>query len=318
MIFPGLIQQCECTGKNETRKVPSLAGRRVRLAWILICPAVFVLLLIVGYPLVIAFILTFQKAKLDGSIPASFIGIDNYLHLLRDPEFLGSIWNSLRFTLVAVPVEGALGLLFALAANAPFKGKRILRFAMLAPWVVPSVATSQIWRWMFQDVYGLINFLLVSLGDRLNFPVFSGKIAWLALPETAMWAIAAVDVWRSSPYIAIILLAGLQLIPRELYDAATIDGATTWKRFWNITLPILTPTLLVALILRTVDAFRLFDLVAVMTGGNAETATMAFYNKQVLIDFNNAGLGSTISILILLISLSFVFLYGRFLKSSFE
>src|SRR6266403_585901 len=123
----------------------------------------------------------------------------------------------------------------------------------------------------------------------------------------------ATDVWRSAPYVAIILLAGLQLVPRELYDAATIDGATTWKRFWHITLPILTPTLLVALILPTVDAFRMFDLVAVMTEGDADTGTVAFYNKQVLIDFNNAGLGSTVSVVILLISLSFIFVYSRLL-----
>lgn len=170
---------------------------------------------------------------------------------------------------------------------------------------------------MFHDVYGLINYVLISFGKLSRPQFFSAGIPWLALPQTAMGAIVAVDVWRSSPYVAIILLAGLQLVPRELYDAATIDGATSWKRFWHITLPILTPTLLVALILRTVDAFRMFDLVAVMTEGDADTATAAFYNKQVLIDFNNAGLGSTVSVLILLIGLSFVFLYSRLLKRSF-
>ena len=296
----------------------SLTGRQVQLAWLLITPTLLVFLLIAGYPLTEAFILSFQKAKLDGSIPWSFTGIDNYLRLFRDSEFLGSIWNSLRFTLIAVPIEGAFGLLFALAANSAFKGRWILRFAILAPWAVPSVATSEIWRWLFHDVYGLINYVLIGFGKLIHLQFFSMGIAWLALPQTAMWAIVAADVWRSSPYVAIILLAGLQLVPNELYDAATIDGATSWKRFWHITLPILTPTLLVALILRTVDAFRMFDLVAVMTGGDAETATAAYYNRQILIDFNNAGLGSTVSVVILLISLSFVFLYSRLLKRSFQ
>ncbi len=201
--------------KTDARKKTSRTGRQIRLAWLLIIPAFLVLLLVVGYPLTQAFILTFQRAKLDGSIPPSFVGIDNYLRLLRDPEFLGSIWNSLRFTFVAVPIEGGLGMLFALAANSPFKGRRILRFAILAPWAVPSVATSEIWRWMFQDVYGLINWLLISFGNLFHLQIFSAKIPWLALPKTAMWAIVAVDVWRSSPYIAIILLAGLQLIPKR-------------------------------------------------------------------------------------------------------
>jgi trehalose/maltose transport system permease protein len=310
--------QLERGEKEERRNRRYLTGRQVRLAWLLIIPTLLVLLLIVGYPMAEALVLTFQKAKLDGSIPSTFIGIDNYLRLLRDPEFLGSIWNSLRFTFIAVPIEGVVGVLFALAANSAFKGRRILRFAILAPWAVPSVATAEIWRWMFHDVYGLINYVLISFGKQFHLQFFAAGIPWLALPQTAMGAIVAVDVWRSSPYVAIILLAGLQLVPRELYDAATIDGATSWKRFWHITLPILTPTLLVALILRTVDAFRIFDLVAVMTEGDADTATAVFYNKQVLIDFNNAGLGSTVSVLILLISLSFVFLYSRLLKRSFR
>jgi trehalose/maltose transport system permease protein len=320
MMSSGLSGQIEVTGKQESsfRKKTSLTARQVRLAWVLILPTLLVLFLIVGYPLADAFVLTFQKAKLDRSIPSTFIGIDNYLRLFSDPEFLRSIWNSLRFTLIAVPIEGVFGLLFALAANSAFKGRWILRFAILAPWAVPSVATSEIWRWLFHDVYGLVNYVLISFGKGFHLEFFSVGIPWLALPQTAMWAIVAADVWRSSPYVAIILLAGLQLVPRELYDAATIDGATTWKRFWHITLPILTPTLLVALILRTVDAFRMFDLVAVMTEGDAETATAAYYNRQMLIDFNNAGLGSTISVVILLISLSFVFLYSRLLKRSFQ
>ncbi len=318
MASTALGGQLERGQKEERRNRRYLAGRQIRLAWFLVIPTLLVLLLIVGYPLAQAFVLTFQKTKLDGSIPSTFVGIDNYVRLLRNPEFLGSIWNSLRFTFIGVPVEGVFGLLFALAANSPFKGKWILRFAILAPWAVPSVATSEIWRWMFHDVYGLINYVLISFEKLFHLQFFSTGIPWLALPQTAMGAIVAVDVWRSSPYVAIILLAGLQLIPRELYDAATIDGATKWKRFWHVTLPILAPTLLVALILRTLDAFRMFDLVAVMTEGDADTATAAFYNKQVLIDFNNAGLGSTVSVVILLISLSFIFVYSRLLKRSFQ
>jgi trehalose/maltose transport system permease protein len=318
MASPALGAQLELGEKEESRNKRSLIGHRIQLAWFLVTPVCLVLLLIVGYPLAQAFVLTFQKAKLDGSIPSIFVGIDNYVRLFGDPQFLGSIWNSLRFTFIAVPIEGVLSVLLAVAANSTFKGRWILRFAILAPWAVPSVATSEIWRWMFHDVYGLINYVLIGFGNVFHLQFLSVGIPWLALPQTAMWAIVAVDVWRSSPYVAMILLAGLQLVPRELYDAATIDGATTWKRFWHITLPILAPTLLVALILRTVDAFRMFDLVAVMTEGDADTATAAFYNKQVLIDFNNAGLGSTISVVILLISLSFVFLYSRLLKRSFE
>jgi trehalose/maltose transport system permease protein len=161
------------------------------------------------------------------------------------------------------------------------------------------------WKWMFNDVFGVINFLGVQLG------LFNHKVAWLAGPGTAMAAVVAVDVWKTTPFMALLLLAGLQLIPDELHEAASIDGANWWQRFTRITLPLLRPSLAVALIFRTLDALRVFDLIYVMTQGANRTETMAVYAQKVLVHFQKLGYGSAVSTMILFIIMLFVILYMR-------
>jgi trehalose/maltose transport system permease protein len=289
-----------------------LLERQRRLAWYLIVPAVFVVFLVIGYPLIQVLLYSVLKYKLDGVTPASFVGLSNYLFILTDPDFWLAVQNTLIFSVCSVTLECVLGLAVALVANSKFKGRSILRVAILIPWAIPTVVSSKIWAWMFNDIYGVVNVLLV------NFHLISQKIAFLATPATALPVIIAVDVWKTTPFMALLLLAGLGLIPGDLYEAASIDGASKIRQFFSLTLPLVMPTLLVALIFRTLDALRVFDIFYVMVGGQGNMATMAIYNQQWLVSFLDAGIGSAASVIILVIIMVFVVLYTRFSKTSFE
>jgi trehalose/maltose transport system permease protein len=289
-----------------------LYERQRRLAWYLIVPAVLVVVLVIGYPLAQVLVYSFMKYKLDGVTPASFVGFDNYAYVFSDPDWWRSVWNTLIFTFFSVTIETVLGLAVALVANTKFKGRTFFRIAILIPWAIPTVVSSQIWKWMFNDIYGVVNLLLT------NFHIIPEKIAWLAIPETAIPVIIAVDVWKTTPFMALLILAGLQMIPGDMYEAGAIDGATGVRKFFFLTLPFVMPTLLVALIFRTLDALRVFDIFYIMVGGAGDMATMATYNRLQLIDFLDAGVGSATSVIILLFIMVFVVLYTRVSKTSFQ
>ena len=289
-----------------------LLERQRRLAWYLIVPAVLVVFLVIGYPLIQVLVYSVLKYKLDGVTPPSFVGLGNYGFILTDPDFWLAVQNTLVFSVFSVTLECVLGLTVALVANSNFKGRSILRVAILIPWAIPTVVSSKIWAWMFNDIYGVVNVLLV------NFHLIPQKIAFLATPATALPVIIAVDVWKTTPFMALLLLAGLGLIPGDLYEAAAIDGASKIRQFFSLTLPLVMPTLLVALIFRTLDALRVFDIFYVMVGGQGNMATMAIYNQQWLVSFLDAGTGSAASVIILVIIMAFVVLYTRFSKTSFE
>jgi trehalose/maltose transport system permease protein len=289
-----------------------LYDKQRRLAWYLIIPAVLVVVLVIGYPLAQVVVYSFLKYKLDGVTPASFVGLENYAFVLSDPDWWRAVWNTLIFTFFSVTLETILGLVVALVANAKFKGRTFFRIAILIPWAIPTVVSSQIWKWMFNDVYGVVNLLLTS------FHIIPEKIAWLAVPETAIPVIIAVDVWKTVPFMALLILAGLQTIPGDMYEAGAIDGATGVKTLFYLTLPFIMPTLLVALIFRTLDALRVFDIFYIMVGGAGDMATMATYNRLQLIDFLDAGVGSATSVIILVFIMVFVVLYTRISKTSFQ
>lgn len=282
-----------------------LTLRQTRLAWALILPTLLVVLLVAGYPLAQVFYWSFYKADIAFVEKPEFIGFENYLYLLKDPEFRLATWNTLRFTVISVSLETLLGLAIALVIHSRFRGRGLVRTAILIPWAIPTVVSAQMWKWMLHDVYGVINVLGVKLG------LLSQKVAFLAKPELILPSIIAVDVWKTTPFMALLLLAGLQLIPEELYEAASIDGASRWQQFWTITLPLLTPALVVALIFRTLDALRVFDVIFVMAGVNPSTKSLAIYNRQILIDFQDLGYGSAVSVAILVLIFVFVLLYMR-------
>ena len=282
-----------------------LTLRQVRLAWILVLPTLLVVVLVAGYPLAQVFYWSFFKADIAFVEPPEFVGLENYAYLFQDPDFRQALWNTLKFTVVSVSLETVLGLAIALIIHSNFRGRGLVRTAILIPWAIPTVVSAKMWQWMLNDVYGVINVLGVKRG------LLSQKVAFLARPELLLPSIIAVDVWKTTPFMALLLLAGLQMIPEELYEAASIDGASRWQQFWSITLPLLTPALVVALIFRTLDALRVFDVVFVMSGVNPATRTLAVYNRQTLVDFQDLGYGSAISVAILVIIFAFVLLYMR-------
>ena len=282
-----------------------LTLRQVRLAWILVLPTLLVVVLVAGYPLAQVFYWSFFKADIAFVEPPEFVGLENYAYLFQDPDFRQALWNTLKFTVVSVSLETVLGLAIALIIHSNFRGRGLVRTAILIPWAIPTVVSAKMWQWMLNDVYGVINVLGVKLG------LLSQKVSFLARPELLLPSIIAVDVWKTTPFMALLLLEGLQMIPEELYEAASIDGASRWQQLWSITLPLLTHALVVALIFRTLDALRVFDVVFVMSGVNPATRTLAVYNRQTLVDFQDFGYGSAISVAILVIIFAFVLLYMR-------
>ncbi len=291
-----------------------LVRHQTRLAWLLILPMLVAVVLVAGYPLFQVIRFSLYSVDIARVHPPKWVGLGNYAELLQDPDFREALWNTVRFTAVSVFIETVLGLVVALVIHSQFAARGVVRAAILVPWAIPTVVSAQMWKWMLHDIYGFVNVVGVQFG------LLSRKVAWLARPETAMGALIAVDVWKTTPFMALLLLAGLQLIPDELYEAARVDGASAWQQFLRITLPLLTPTLTVALVFRTLDALRVFDIVLVMTGGGNRTETLAVLNRRILIDFQDLGYGSAISVVILILILLFVGLYlhtvGRTLREN--
>jgi ABC-type sugar transport system permease subunit len=271
--------------------------REARLGWALVLPAVGTILLIALFPL--AWTVWESLHLHDLRMPwlgRPFVGLDNYLEALGDQRFREALVHTLLFTVASVTLELALGCVLALAMNRTFRGRGLVRAAILVPWAIPTVVAALIWRFMFDGDSGIVNAALSSLG--VTPPV------WFVDRLAAWVPVVLGDVWKETPFVALLLLAGLQGIDPSLYEAARIDGATAWRQFRHITLPLLKPALLVALIFRTRDAFRVFDLVYVMTGGGPGTATepIALYTFTSLLQNLRFGYGSALSVLVFLVA----------------
>ncbi len=294
------------TGKRTL----TLAQSQSRFAWILLIPTIVVVLMVGLFPLAQTFYFSLTDARLASNRPVNFVGLENYLYLLQDQQFFRTVGNTVFFTVVTVGFEFVLGLLIALVINSNFRGRGLMRTAILIPWAIPTVVSAQMWKWMYHDIYGVINDLLVN-----QFGIFNQNVAFLATNTTvSLFAIAAVDIWKTTPFVALLLLAGLQVIPSDVYEAADVDGANKLQQFFAITLPLLMPAILVTLIFRTLDSLRVFDVFYVMLGNRRDTQTMAIYAQQSLVNFSDLGYGSTISIAIFLIIALFVVVYVTFLK----
>ena len=271
--------------------------REARLGWAMVLPAVGTILLIALFPLVWT---VWESLHLhDLRMPwlgRPFIGLDNYIEALGDERFREALVHTLAFTVASVTLELTLGCVLALAMNRTFRGRGLVRAAILVPWAIPTVVAALIWRFMFDGDSGIVNAALASLG--VDPPV------WFVDRLAAWVPVVLGDVWKETPFVALLLLAGLQGIDASLYEAARIDGASAWRQFRHITLPLLKPALLVALIFRTRDAFRVFDLVYVMTGGGPGTATepIALYTFTSLLQNLRFGYGSALSVLVFLVA----------------
>jgi multiple sugar transport system permease protein len=271
--------------------------------------AIFVALFSI-YPLFESVRLSFYRMILPLPwLGQKFVGLENYRDLVTDPVAFNSLLTSLIFVAVTTPAEVALGLAMALTLNRSFRGRGWLRAIVLIPWAIPTVVASQMWRFIFNDRYGLFNFVLFGTATERY---------WAPLAEVN-WALIAVmiaDIWKTSSFAGLVILAGLQVIPEDLYEAASIDGATSWQKFRHVTLPMIRPALLIALLFRTIDALKVFDLVFVMTQGGPADATnvLQFYGYKKTFAEGMIGYGSAIAVAVFAVSVLLSIIYIRLLR----
>lgn len=263
--------------------------------WLFLAPLLVTLLAVAAWPLLRTILFSLTNANLSDLSTWEFVGLANYLYLFQDPLWWRAVGNTLLFTLLSVSFETVLGLIIALTLDAHLAGRGLLRAAILIPWAIPTVVSAKMWAWMLHDLYGVVNTVLLGLG------LIDRPYAWLADPSLAMAAVVMVDVWKSTPFMALLILAALQALPRGMYEAARVDGIHPVQVFFHITLPLIRPALLVAVIFRGLDALRVFDVIYVLTGNNENTATMSVYARQQLVDFQDVGFGSAAATALFLI-----------------
>ena len=301
-------------GKREL----NLQQQRVRAAYTFLVPMLIMLALVAAWPLFRSISFSFTDATADTIFngQSEWIGFDNYLErrvrsngdvrwrgVLVDGDWWNAVWNTVRFSVVSVSLEAILGLLVALVLNMEFKGRGLVRAAILIPWAIPTVVSARMWGWMLNDQFGVINYMMIGVG------LIDKPIAWTASSDTAMIAVLIVDVWKTTPFMALLMLAGLQMIPRDMYEAAKLDGIHPVKVFFRVTLPLLRPAILVAVIFRALDALRIFDLIYLLTPQSDSTVTMSVLSYRELQQFGDYGEGSAMSTLLFLIITLFVLLY---------
>jgi trehalose/maltose transport system permease protein len=284
-------------------QVSSLTRSRRRSAWLFLTPMLVILAAVAGWPLLRTFIFGFTDANLSDLGSYGFIGFENFyavydgetFGLLADPEWWQAVWNTIYFSVISVSLETVLGIIVALVLNQEFKGRALVRAAVLIPWAIPTIVSAKMWNWMLHDQFGIINDLFIALG------FIDAPIAWTANPQMAMAAVIMVDVWKTTPFMALLTLAALQMLPSDCYEAARVDGIHPVKVFFKVTLPLIKPALMVAVIFRALDALRVFDVIYVLTPNNPNTMTMSVYARQILVDFQEVGYGSAASTLLFLV-----------------
>ncbi len=281
-----------------------------QFAFLILAPAAVVIFGVVLVPLVTTFIYSLKNMELISAERGKFLGLWNYIQVLASAWFWQALARTLYFTGVSVALETMLGLLAALLLNTRFLGVGFLRVLVIVPWAIPGIVNASIWKWIYNPEYGVLNAVLTRLH------ILAEYRAWLSDPFLAMNMVIAADVWKMTPFAIIFFLAALQFINKSLYEAATVDGAGVFKRFWHITLPYLVPTLSVVVVMRTVEKFKAFDIFYVMTRGGPSNGTKVLVYEAYLKAFANLqySISSTVSYLIAIIVLVFTVLYIRSMK----
>lgn len=278
------------------------------LGYVLLLPAFLLLALIVVYPIGRLVYNSFFDLRLASGVDSTlFVGVRNYVDVVHDREFWDALRNTVLVVVITVPGALLVGLGLALLVNQARRGRALLRLSLLLPWALPLSFTGLIFAWFFHSEYGVVNDILRRLGGVES-------RMWLTQAWTASIAIWLTIIWKTSSFMALILLAGLQMIPRSLYEAADVDGASAWQQFRHITLPMLAPSILVALIFRTITALQTFDIPYTMTHGGPgqATETLAMLIHKTTIDYLDVGYGSTLAVMMFLLSLLLSVLYLRF------
>ena len=282
-------------------------NNKTRTAWTFMAPMLLVLVLVALWPLGRTIWFSFTDANINDLSVTQFVGFENYFGeygLFANPNntdgFFASDWgvailNTLKFSIVSVTLETLMGLGVAMLLNQNFKGRTFVRTAVLVPWAIPTIVSAKMWGWMLHDQFGVINQWLVDAS------IITDKIAWTAQPEYALWTVVAVDVWKTTPFMALLILAALQTLPKDCYEAAEVDGVHPLRVFWKVTLPLIKPALMVAVIFRLLDALRVFDLIYVLTSNNNSTISMSGFVRREMIDNGYMGYGSAASTALFLI-----------------
>jgi multiple sugar transport system permease protein len=273
-----------------------------RLAFLMVSPSMILIAIVAAYPILYAVWLSLHEysVRVAGlSRWAGPLGLRNYTTALQDSEFWSALVTTLVFTASSVFLELVIGLAMALAMHSAFRGQGVLRTVVLVPWAVLTVVTGIMWRTIFESPQGLVN------------SIIGGDTVWLGQEPHALIVIIVADTWKTAPFMALLILAGLQTIPGEIYEAAKVDGATMWQRFRKITLPLLTPAILVALIFRTLDALRIFDLPYILTKGANGTTTLSLIAQRTFAENRIYGLGAALSILTFIVVMIVSFTYIR-------
>lgn len=279
------------------------------LAVLLLAPTAFLLALIIVYPVLKLGYTSFFNLSLTSGLPAEFVGLDNYRLMISDPVFWETTWNTVLITLITVPGALVVGLALALLANLPFRTQWPVRLSLLIPWALPLSFAGLIFAWFFHSEYGVVNDVL----NRFGLP----GVIWFNSPNWAFAAICLTIIWKTSSFMALIILAGLQTIPRSLYEAADVDGAGRIRQFWEITLPLLKPSIAVGLIFRTITSLQTFDIPYMMTGGGpgTSTQTLAMYIHQNTVSFLDLGYGSALAVVMFALSMCVTAIYLRVIRT---
>ena len=282
---------------------------KVKTAWLFLTPMVLLMLVVAVWPLSRSIWFSFTDININDISAAEFVGWENYFGeygLFFNPNDDGGFWagdwgvsirNTFSFAVVSVILETLTGLGVALLLNQEFKGRALVRTAVLVPWAIPTIVSAKMWGWMLNDQFGVINNYLLALG------VISQKIAWTAEPAYALWTVVLVDVWKTTPFMALLILAALQTVPKDCYEAARVDGVHPLRVFWKITLPLIRQPLLVAVVFRLLDSLRVFDLIYVLTANGSTTISMSGFVRREMVEYGNMGYGSAASTSLFLIIL---------------
>ena len=296
---------------NEIRTAGKYQRSRLRIGILFTLPAVLILLAVLAYPIVSSFILSFQRVRLAaGGIVTEFVGLENYAQILQDAAFRNAFNNSVYFTFIEVVAVIILSLSLALLLNHPLGRPAIYRVVLLIPWALAPVANAVLWKWIYNANYGVLNAIVVGLG------LSETPIVWLGSSFLALNMILIADIWKAVPFITLLLLAGLQNIPLRLYKAALMDGANGWQQFIHITLPGIRTSLIISIVLQSIWALKVFDLIFVLTkGGPADgTALLNFLSWRVTFNYLNIGYGAAIADVLFLMMLLLALVYIRALR----
>lgn len=282
-------------------------NNRVRTAWLFLAPMLALMAVVAVWPLLRSVWFAFTETNINNLEASRFIGLENFFGpygLFFNPNYTDGFWasdwgtairNTFQFALVSVILETLAGLGVALLLNQEFKGRAFVRTAVLVPWAIPTIVSAKMWGWMLHDQFGVVNQILLDWG------LIAEKIAWTADAGTAMWSVVLVDVWKTTPFMALLILAALQTLPKDCYEAARVDGVHPLRLFWKVTLPLIRQPLLVAMVFRLLDALRVFDLIYVLTSNDSSTISMSGLVMREMVDAGNVGFGSAASTSLFLI-----------------